>query len=125
MGEEQKEKPNMVARLGQVLYWIGSSCAALSALAIWWVLVYEVKHDSNEAALLALAVGIVAWLAGFAARYILKGDIPRWPDKSKRRAIVILVMIGLLTSLVYVNADWLAGFWEGLTQEPVFEHNPL
>jgi hypothetical protein len=81
-------KPNMVGRLGLVIYWLGCIAAAVCVVGGAYVLVV---HDPSPTRVcipppckpkpypwgdagLALGAGAVAWVAGRGVRYILKGD---------------------------------------------------
>jgi hypothetical protein len=69
-----EERPNIVGRLGQLIYWFALAAAVLSAL---FVLIAVFFGTSGERAGAALFFGVISfgfWLAGRAARYLLKGD---------------------------------------------------
>ena len=69
-----KEKPGIVGRIGQVIYWIG---CALGILAVPTFLLVG-NSAVGRFTFLNLGIGIVLgfgfWLVGRGARYILKGD---------------------------------------------------
>ncbi len=62
----------MAARLGNVLYWIGCGIAVLSLIFAATLLVGAHRDDKLIAGL-PLIAGVLAWLAGRAARYVLGG----------------------------------------------------
>lgn len=63
----------MAARLGNVLYWIGCGAAVLF-LVFAVVLLVGANADDKLVAGLPLIAGVLAWLAGRAARYVLGGN---------------------------------------------------
>ena len=66
----------MVARLGNVLYWLGCIIAAASTfLAVFVILSWDLKPPPNGIVwiVIYLAAGFASWLAGRAARYVLAG----------------------------------------------------
>jgi hypothetical protein len=74
----QTQQPNIVGRIGQVIYWLGCAVGILSMPVgvLAWV---DEGHlgdpsDSLPALFLCPIIGAAAWLIGRAARYILKGD---------------------------------------------------
>jgi len=76
-GDIQKEKPNTVGRIGQVLYWLGCAVGLLSipVSVVAWINEGQGRYDNRLGVLLVcLAIGAAAWLVGRGARYILKGD---------------------------------------------------
>jgi hypothetical protein len=74
----RKEMPNVVGRIGQVLYWFGCAVGILSMPVgvLAWIGEGSLGDpaDSLPALLLCLAIGAAAWIVGRTARYILKGD---------------------------------------------------
>ena len=74
----RNEKPNVVGRIGQVIYWLGCAVGILSMPAGVLAWVSEIRKDYYDDAIsalfLCLAIGAAAWLVGRGARYILKGD---------------------------------------------------
>jgi hypothetical protein len=74
----RKENPNLVGRLGRVIYWLGCAVGILSFPVGVLVWIDEGHMDDPADSLLALvfclAVGAAAWLVGRIARYVLKGD---------------------------------------------------
>jgi hypothetical protein len=70
IGPRREEKPNMVGRIGQVLYWAGF-IAAVFSLSVGAVELFE---NTNSSVVKIWAYGVGLYLAGRAARYILKGD---------------------------------------------------
>ena len=65
----------MLSRLGNVLYWIGCIvgliCVAIALLGA--VAANESTANRITIAVLAGVVGLVAWLIGWACRYVLAG----------------------------------------------------
>ena len=61
----------MLGRLGNVLYWTGSGIAALFLFLTALHLVS--KQSDVFLAILFAAVAVVAWLIGWALRYVLAG----------------------------------------------------
>ncbi len=82
----RKEKPNIVGRTGQVIYWLGCVVGILSMpVGVVICLIELIEAGQNRynpvdplqvllVCLASLAIGAAAWLVGRAARYILKGD---------------------------------------------------
>ena len=58
------------ARLGNVLFWFGTALAVL-LFAVAAAVAYD--GASIEGIILIIGVGLVAWLSGWAARYVLRG----------------------------------------------------
>jgi hypothetical protein len=75
---EQKKRPGIVERIGQVIYWWGCFLGILSVpVAVWTVFDTRIEHSLDRFAGgpgLILGLGLGAWLIGRAARNILKGD---------------------------------------------------
>jgi hypothetical protein len=69
--------PQMIARLGMVLYWCGLAIASLCEIAAIVVFVIMVNNHAASEAWMAVVffaiVGGVSWLAGRAAKYVLAG----------------------------------------------------
>ncbi len=68
-----------MGRLGQVLYGLGCGLGILSIFVAVWVFYGLWSQWGFHGATffgvgLCLGAGLVAWLAGIAARFILKGD---------------------------------------------------
>ena len=81
---KQKEKLDMAGRLAVVLHWLGCALAILSVpVAVWAFITMTIKYDLASGAVEAaifLGAGFCAWLVGYVAIYLLKGDSPRsWP----------------------------------------------
>jgi hypothetical protein len=77
--EKRERKPLMVGRLGNVIYWACSGIAVLVIIAAAWIAIFVILRDSPDApwgyfdmALVALG-GLVLWLIGRAAKYVLAG----------------------------------------------------
>ena len=72
------EKPGIVGRIGQVIYWLGCALGLLSvSVAVWIVFYMRVEYSLDSIAGgpgLVLGLGLGAWLSGCAVRSILKGD---------------------------------------------------
>ncbi len=80
----QKEKPGIVRRLGEVLYWLGCALGVLSVpVAVWAFITMTLKYDLASGAVEAaifLGAGFCAWLVGHLALYLLIRDPPLyWP----------------------------------------------
>jgi hypothetical protein len=65
----------MLARLGDVLYWLGSSIALVILAAGAWLVLAGDLVPENRRVVLAIFIGcaLVAWLIGRACRYVLGG----------------------------------------------------
>ncbi len=68
------EKPGIVGRLGRVIYWFGCVAAVLCGFLILIVVPFVEPGDRTPFAVRLVAVCFGLWLAGWAARYLLKGD---------------------------------------------------
>jgi hypothetical protein len=68
-----EEKPDMAGRIGDALYGLGCSAAAL---IVYYVAFVIVGADHPAWGLLRWAIGAAGmfWLMGRLARYLLKGD---------------------------------------------------
>ncbi len=66
------EKPGIVGRLGEVIYWLGCALGILSVPA--GLLAAYVVNEPFGIAPLGVSILFGFWLLGRAARYILKGD---------------------------------------------------
>ena len=74
ISQRQKEKPNAVGRIGQVLHWAGF-IGAIVFLFVGAIELFEGSiTDSPAPVLISWGYGIGLYLTGAAARYILKGD---------------------------------------------------
>ena len=62
----------MVARLGNVLYWLGCIIAGLSVLCLM-LLIATPGQNAWYYAPLYFWIGVGAWLIGRACRYVLSG----------------------------------------------------
>ena len=75
---EQKKRPGIVERIGQVIYWWGCFLGILSVpVAVWIVFDTRIEHSLDRfvgGPGLVLGLGLGAWLSGRAVRSILKGD---------------------------------------------------
>ena len=76
--KKQEEKPRIVGRLGQVIYWYGCVLGILSVpVAVWTVFSTRIEYSLDSIVGgpgLVLGLGLGAWLSGRAVRFILKGD---------------------------------------------------
>lgn len=69
----------MLARLGNVLYWLGTGLAGLflagAAWMTWtiWVELNRPGDDSGFFAFSGAALAVICWLFGRACRYVLAG----------------------------------------------------
>lgn len=64
----------MLARLGNVVYWLG--CILAAATVAFWVVLVHTTNDGRDAFGVALfaIVAVGFWLIGRAFRYVLSGN---------------------------------------------------
>ncbi len=61
----------MLARLGNVIYWLGAAFAAFMLIMAGQ---YFFNESNSMHALISLMVGSATWAAGWMVRYILSGN---------------------------------------------------
>ena len=71
--KKQEEKPRIVGRVGQVIYWYGCVLGILSVPAAVSI-ANAGGQFSFSVFVVVLACGFGIWLIGRAARFILRGD---------------------------------------------------
>jgi hypothetical protein len=67
------DEPNMAARLGQVLYWLGCGLAC-AILALGGVMAYGDNRLGVTFFIVSVVAAVLAWLVGRACRYVLAGS---------------------------------------------------
>lgn len=66
-------EPTMLARLGNVLYWLGCGLAAVVFITFMSE-AFSGTRFQYEAAIAAVGFALVIWLIGRACRYVLNGN---------------------------------------------------
>jgi predicted membrane protein len=63
----------MVARLGNVLYWVGSGIACLLLLVVVAALLFGTASERFIEVVPAIVASVLVWLIARACRYVLAG----------------------------------------------------